>query len=74
MKLPKNTMLILKENQKIIIKNGSILVLFGDIKIDGSKDKKVTIEGNAPKNGSIISFNLLKFKGNFLSKTGLSYK
>ena len=28
MKLPKNTMLILKENQKIIIKNGSILVLF----------------------------------------------
>ena len=49
MKFSKNTMLILKENQKIIIKNGSILVLFGDINIDGSKDKKVTIEGNAQK-------------------------
>lgn len=72
MKLPKNTMLILKENQKIIIKNGSILVLFGDIKIDGSKNKKVTIEGNAPKNGSIISFNNT-FEANYLNIKNLSF-
>ena len=50
----------MKDGQKIIIKNGSTLVLFGNLFINSKENNEgvgVMIEGSAPNFGSIISFN-----------------
>ncbi len=57
-KLPKNINLELNDDQKIIIKNGSTLALFGNLFINSKGNNEgVIIEGLAPSFGSIISFN-----------------
>lgn len=55
--LPKKTNLKLKSNQKIILENGSTLVLFGNLYVSADKNKIAMIEGAEPNFGSIISIN-----------------
>ena len=48
----------MNDDQKIIIKNGSTLALFGNLFINSKGNNEgVIIEGLAPSFGSIISFN-----------------
>ena len=62
-KIPKNINLVLKENQKIFLKNSSTIVFFGDVKLIGSDENKILIQGIAPGYGSIISL-----RNNFFAK------
>ena len=55
--LPKEITLVIKRDQKIILTNGSSLVLLGNIDIKGTKEKQSIIEGTLPYYGSIISIN-----------------
>lgn len=57
LKLQKDHSLYLRDNQKIILKNGSSLVLFGNVNIEASEGKEVLVEGEMPESGSIISID-----------------
>ena len=56
-KLPKNNNLRLRNNQKIILKNGSSLVLFGNLYVNAQKNNEAIIKGVEPGYGSIVSIN-----------------
>jgi len=55
--LPKDLSLKLKNNQHIILNNGSTLVLYGNLYINADEENKARIEGIEPNFGSIISVN-----------------
>ena len=55
--LPKDLNLKLKNNQHIILNNGSSLILYGNLYVNADEENKVKIEGMEPNFGSIISIN-----------------
>ena len=57
LQVPKGITLKLLKNQKLIFKNGSSLVLFGNLFVDAGINNEAYFQGEAPLYGSIINFN-----------------
>ena len=55
--LPKNLKLILKNNQKIYLRNSALLIFLGDVIIKGNENNFVSIIGQEPEFGTVLSFN-----------------
>ena len=56
-KLSQKTNLVIREGQRIIIKNDAVLAFFGNVQIIGSSLNKAKIIGEEPGFGSLISLN-----------------